>query len=76
VNERDLKETNSLRSARDKRVNCFECKHFYVTWDQNAPKGCRLYGFKSYELPSVIVSQSSQHGCLGFERRKEAKTLF
>jgi hypothetical protein len=44
-------------------VNCMKCAHYYVTWDPNRPRGCRYFGFKSKELPSVIVRRSSGEDC-------------
>ncbi len=34
------------------------------------PNGCKLYGLKSKQIPSLIVKQSSGYGCLGFEEKK------
>ncbi|MEK4762056.1 uracil-DNA glycosylase [Viridibacillus sp. FSL E2-0187] len=50
--------------------SCFKCRHFYVTWDQRSPRGCRAYQFKSKELPSVIVKRSSGLECLKFEPKQ------
>jgi hypothetical protein len=49
------------------RIDCFECKYFYVTWDQKHPRGCRAMGFKSREMPSAAVFKSSGMKCLRFE---------
>lgn len=57
----------------DKRKNCFQCKHFYITWDVKHPKGCKVYQVKSAELPWVIVAMSTKEGCVGFEA-KDSKT--
>ncbi len=54
-------------------VNCYECKYFYITWDRNFPKGCRLFGFKTYRLPSTSVFESSGNLCYGFIQKKEKK---
>ncbi|WP_225435220.1 uracil-DNA glycosylase [Bacillus aerolatus] len=48
------------------KVNCFQCKHFFVTWDQGNPRGCRAYGFKAKQLPSAVVLQASGHSCYKF----------
>ncbi len=48
-------------------INCRQCKHFYVTWDPKNPMGCRMFGFKSKQLPSIIVYRSSGARCDGFE---------
>jgi hypothetical protein len=49
------------------KINCIKCKHYYVTWDPTFPKGCKAFGFKTSELPSVLVKKSSGHPCMNFE---------
>lgn len=51
------------------RRNCFKCKFFYVTWDPKHPNGCRAMGFKTKQLPSVIVFQSSGNPCETYEEK-------
>ncbi len=51
------------------KIDCFSCRHFYVTWDERHPKGCRAMGFKSRELPSIVVYKSSGMDCLKFDRK-------
>ncbi|WP_342515549.1 hypothetical protein [Sutcliffiella sp. FSL R7-0096] len=46
-----------------------KCKHYYVTWDANFPKGCRAFGFKTNQVPSVAVLRSSGSPCLKFESK-------
>lgn len=48
-------------------ANCPQCRHYYVTWDPKAPRGCRLHGFKSQAMPSQVVRHHSGHECLAFE---------
>ncbi|MEK4027665.1 MULTISPECIES: uracil-DNA glycosylase [Bacillaceae] len=48
------------------KVNCFQCKYFFVTWDHKSPRGCRAYGFKTRQLPSAFVLQASGHPCRQF----------
>lgn len=48
------------------RINCIKCQHFFVTWDRFNPKGCRAFGFKSRQIPSVVVKQSSGHDCMKY----------
>ncbi|QAV25591.1 uracil-DNA glycosylase [Neobacillus thermocopriae] len=50
----------------DTRINCYACKHFYVTWDAQMPRGCRAFGFKSATLPSIVVKQSSGTPCVNY----------
>jgi Zn-dependent M28 family amino/carboxypeptidase len=52
-------------------MNCLKCKHFFITWNQNAPRGCKLYGFESKKFPSAIVAASTpEKTCLGFELKQ------
>ncbi|MEK4228286.1 uracil-DNA glycosylase [Solibacillus sp. FSL H8-0538] len=53
------------------RVDCFKCKYFRVTWDQNNPRGCSAYGFKTKQLPSILVKQSSGMDCLKFSPKPQ-----
>lgn len=53
------------------RINCVQCKHYSVTWDQNAPRGCKAFGFKSHALPSIIVWKSSGEICLKYEKKHQ-----
>lgn len=51
-------------------VNCFRCRHFYVTWDELFPRGCKALGFKSREMPSAVVRRSSGMECQMFKLKK------
>ncbi|HEY3275554.1 MAG TPA: hypothetical protein VGJ94_02955 [Syntrophorhabdaceae bacterium] len=53
-------------ASEKKKIDCFTCTHFYVTWDSRFPKGCRAMGFKSRELPSVVVFRNSGMECLRY----------
>lgn len=53
-----------------KRVNCFTCKHFFVTWDPKFPRGCRAFQFKTNQLPSTQVLAASGHPCLKYEKKE------
>jgi protein-arginine kinase activator protein McsA len=60
--------------------NCIKCKHYFITFDQSAPKGCRVYNIKSQRLPSIIVKDANQgRECIGFEpkpvKEKKEKNL-
>ncbi|AYC28774.1 uracil-DNA glycosylase [Paenisporosarcina cavernae] len=48
------------------RINCFECQHFFITWDQRNPRGCKAFGFKTKELPSAVVRRASGMECAKF----------
>nr|WP_243385578.1 uracil-DNA glycosylase [Bacillus kexueae] len=53
------------------KVNCFQCKYFYVTWDPAHPRGCKAYQMKSKAIPSVVVLRASGQPCLKFKRKSE-----
>lgn len=55
------------------RVNCRKCMHFYVTWDEKFPYGCKAYGFKTNSMPSVKVYQSSGLECQLFAAKPVKK---
>lgn len=56
------------------RPDCIKCKHFYITWDKDKPKGCKAYKIKSQQMPSLIVASSTHQGvCLGFEIKENKK---
>ncbi|SIN87334.1 hypothetical protein SAMN05443662_0803 [Sulfurivirga caldicuralii] len=56
---------------KNKQIDCFRCRHFYVTWDPSAPRGCRAFGFKTKLLPSIVVQQSSGEPCQLFEPKQD-----
>ncbi|HIP11713.1 MAG TPA: uracil-DNA glycosylase [Arcobacter sp.] len=45
------------------RIICQRCTYYYVTWQTNQPHGCKAYGFKSKQIPSTVVRQSSGTTC-------------
>ncbi|MCD1258333.1 uracil-DNA glycosylase [Paenibacillus athensensis] len=52
------------------KINCLSCKHFYVTWDPQFPRGCKAYGFKTKHLPSAEVLSSTGKPCLSYEDKR------
>ncbi len=50
-----------------KRIDCFQCRHFFITWDKTFPNGCKVFGFKTKQLPSVAVQQASGAFCAAFQ---------
>lgn len=53
------------------KINCIRCKHYFVTWDAQRPYGCKLFGFKTWQIPSVAVHQTSGKPCQGFETKQQ-----
>ncbi|MCL0033907.1 hypothetical protein M1M94_00210 [Thermodesulfovibrionales bacterium] len=54
------------------KIDCFKCKHFYITWDKNFPYGCKAMGFKSRHMPSWEVHQASGMSCLKYSKKRES----
>ena len=52
-----------------KRINCRKCKYYFVTWQKDKPHGCKAYGFKSQQIPSMVVFQSSGTKCSLFTQK-------
>jgi len=51
------------------RINCYRCRHFFITWDEIFPRGCRMFNFKTIEMPSVTVFKASGMPCLEFSEK-------
>lgn len=56
-----------------KPIDCFQCKHFYITWDAQMPRGCKAFNFKTRRLPSDAVFDSSGEECLMFSPKNPPK---
>ncbi len=52
------------------RPDCLHCRHYFVTWEADKPRGCRAYEFKAAELPSEVVREASGQPCQLFERKQ------
>lgn len=53
------------------KVQCNKCKYYYVTWDVQFPYGCKLYGIKSKQVPSIVVSKSIGTQCEQFIEKQK-----
>ena len=60
------KDNNSNKSN---TLDCRKCVHFFVTWEKNCPYGCKAYGFKGPQMPSIVVKSSSGVSCNFFKQR-------
>ena len=49
--------------------NCWQCRHFSVSWDPNVPYACRLMGFKSRIMPAIEVLRADGVRCRGYMRK-------
>ncbi|WP_083778310.1 uracil-DNA glycosylase [Sulfurimonas autotrophica] len=56
-----------------KRINCRKCDYYYVTWEASKPHGCKAYGFKSAQIPSIVVFNSSGAECSLFKPKQMSK---
>jgi len=56
-----------------KKPPCLNCKHYFITWDQYKPHGCRSFRFKSAILPCYDVQIASNLNCLKFEAKPARK---
>jgi hypothetical protein len=44
--------------------------YYYVTWEPQFPRACKLFGFKSASQPSVAVYEATGEACLAFEKKE------
>lgn len=51
------------------KINCFACRHFFITHNPRFPYGCRAVGFKSRFLPSQEMQRNSGLPCQLFEEK-------
>ncbi len=49
-----------------KLPNCYQCQHFFITYQPKMPYGCRAYSFKAPKLPARVVYESSGLLCQFF----------
>ena len=63
-----------MESKNNNRINCFHCIHFFITWEPELPRGCKLFGFKTAQMPSVAVFNYSGVKCEGFKRKVSGMT--
>ncbi len=54
-------------------IDCHKCKHYYVTWERQFPHGCRSMNFKSLQLPSAVVRNSSGIPCMRYQPKPKAQ---
>ena len=55
----------------NEKINCYKCLYYYVTWDPSFPKGCKVYGFKSMNMPHIVVKQSTGSPCCKFTPKEK-----
>lgn len=52
------------------KINCRNCCYYYITWDKNFPYGCKIFGVKSKQMPSIIVHQSIGKPCERYNNKQ------
>jgi hypothetical protein len=53
--------------------NCWQCRHFAVSWDPKLPYTCKLMGFKSRSLPMIEVLRADGRLCHGYASKSGAE---
>jgi len=56
----------------DGAPNCWQCRHFAVSWDPKLPYACKLMGFKSRITPALEVLRVDGTPCHGFAPKQAA----
>lgn len=64
----------TAQGGKPARINCFQCRHFYVTHEQAFPYGCRIMGFKSKHLPANVTLENSGMDCQSFSAKADKKS--
>ena len=52
--------------AAERGPNCYQCKHFAISWQPSMPYACKLLGFKSKALPAIEILRIDGRFCQGF----------
>ena len=61
-------------TEQDRVPNCWQCRHFAISWDPKLPYTCRLMGFKSRITPALEVLRADGTRCRGFTSKVETAT--
>ncbi len=59
-----------------KTPNCSHCVHYHVTWDNRFPRGCRYFGFKTRNQPSLDVLVTTGQNCVFFEPTQKHRATY
>ena len=65
--------TKKTKKPKIQHPVCIQCEHYYITWDQYFPHGCRAMAFKSRKRPSIEVYESSGIICQMFSPKRQPK---
>ncbi|MDG1988303.1 MAG: hypothetical protein P8J18_10010 [Halieaceae bacterium] len=58
-----------MNSGNDRPMSnpdCWNCRHFFITFEKHHRYGCRAIGFKANELPCLEVLRTDGSPCLSF----------
>ena len=61
--------SRKLRAVEAPDPDCLRCKNYFVTYEASWPHGCRVFEFKSKQLPAGLVRESSGRPCKAFAAR-------
>jgi hypothetical protein len=67
------KPNNPSPKGKPAEIDCFSCRHFFITHDRRFPYGCRKVGFKSKHLPSKEMYLNSNLECKVFEEKEKKR---
>ncbi len=56
-------------------IDCHKCVFFKLTWENNRPYACKAFGFKSREMPSIVVFRAAAKECLKFSEKVRKKKV-
>ncbi|MCL2831841.1 MAG: hypothetical protein FWD78_01600 [Treponema sp.] len=56
-----------------KAPNCFQCRHFKISWDPAFPHSCTVFGVKCKNLPSMEIFLSTGKHCFLFDKKEGLK---
>jgi hypothetical protein len=74
VNQNDhAKGASGPGRGKETDINCFSCRHFYITYDPKFPYGCRAAGFKSRSMPAREMYANSGMDCQFFAGKGETR---
>lgn len=62
-------------AAEDKRSqgpDCYKCRYFQITYEKRRPYACAAMGFKSRNIPSLVVLRTSQQPCMAFAPKPDS----
>ena len=51
------------------KINCWNCKYFYISWHPTMPYACRAFGFKSKNIPSLEVLSADGRLCKAYNSK-------